>query len=169
MDSEILKFFPNFNIERADRNTEFDLTDEYQLQSHGGCLLLASPDIIVVPKISYSNGNCEMLIVECPNLKTAIIIIYRPPNGPNFTLRKFSEIISKVQKYLHELTIKGTDLSIILTGDFNFPERVVSWISSEEGVIADAKEGSSEEKTAFKLLMDLANDYKLEQLVDKPT
>ena len=51
----------------------------------------------------------------------------------------------------------------------NFPPRIVNWISSDEGLFADCVEVESNEKQGFQLLMDLTNEYSLDQIVDKPT
>ena len=51
----------------------------------------------------------------------------------------------------------------------NFPPRIVNWISSDEGLFADCVEVESDEKQDFRLLMDLTNEYSLDQIVDKPT
>ena len=75
-DAEIIKHFPNYHIMRADRDVEFDPDDEDQLVSRGGCMLLISPNIISIPKLQFSNGNCEVVIVELPEKATTIITIY---------------------------------------------------------------------------------------------
>ena len=74
----------------------FNPTDEYQLQSRGGCMLLASPGITLLPIEKFSNGNCELLITEVPQLNTAVIVVYNPPK-PNFNFHKFKEIIEKLK------------------------------------------------------------------------
>ena len=136
--AEILKSFPNYNIIRTDRDTEYDLDDEYQLLSHGGCLLLTSADIIVVPRVLFSNGNCELIIAESPELAKAVIIIYRPPKQ-NFSLQTFSEILTKVRHYLNQKVNSNSNLSVIMSGDFNFPLRIVNWVKSEDGIFAGWK------------------------------
>jgi hypothetical protein len=71
------------------------------LSKGGGCLLLASPDIAVDPKVIYSNGNCELIISDLTNLDTSIIVLYRP-SGVNFQYRKFAEVIKKCKDYLEK-------------------------------------------------------------------
>ena len=51
-------------------------------------MILVGPDIITLSKLEYSNGNCEIAIAELPELKTAVISLYRPPI-PNYSLTKF--------------------------------------------------------------------------------
>ena len=58
---------------------------------------------------------------------------------------------------------------MILAGDFNLPPRIVKWVYSDEGLFANYVEGESDEKQGFHLLMDLTNEYSLDQIVDKPT
>ena len=59
--------------------------------------------------------------------------------------------------------------NIILSGGFNFPPRIINWVSSDEGLFADYVEGESDEKQGFQLFLDLANEYSLDRIVDKPT
>ena len=158
--------FPDYNILRANRDTEYDLDDEGQLQSHGGSILLTSPDIVMLPKISFSNGNCEFLIAELPDLKLMLVLIYRPPI-PNFSLPKFKDIVQRIETFLADPDYEHHNL--ILAGDLNFPPRIVLWVNSDSGIFADQKEGYSNEKIAFKMFMDMINNFNLEQLVDKPT
>ena len=40
-------------------------------------------------------------------------------------------------------------------GDFNFPPRVVKWIKTTDGVLADSKEGNTDKKAAFQFLQDM--------------
>ena len=58
LDSEILKYFPEYSFTRTDKDTEYDIDDEDQLLSHGGCMLLTSPNIIVTDKVSFSKAHC---------------------------------------------------------------------------------------------------------------
>ena len=46
---------------------------------------------------------------------------------------------------------RENDFNVVVTGDFNFPERIVKWISSDEGIFADASEGIMSEKVAFQI------------------
>jgi len=105
-DAEILDILPNFRLFRSDRDTKprsgrqgaqqqqnttqsnTNTSDQAQLSSRGGCAILTSPDIIAECKTSFSNGNCELLIVECTELAISLILVYRPA-GINFSLQKF--------------------------------------------------------------------------------
>ena len=145
-DAEVKLGFKDYNLHRADRDTEFDLDDEYQLSSHGGCLILTSPMLVSEKKLEFSNGNCELVIVEVPQLESYVIGIYKPP-PPNYSLRKFKEIIVKVRQFLIER--EKQEYKIVMAGDFNFPSHVVEWIDSEEGVFPFPKEGRTDEKVGF--------------------
>ena len=163
-DSEILNSFPDYSIIRSDCDTE----SEDHLASRGGCLLLTSPDIIITPILTFSNGYCEILIAELPELHKAIIVLYNPPK-PNFSLDKFREVLNKIETYLTNNLELNKNLDTILAGDFNFPPRIVNWVSSDEGLFADYIEGESDEKHGFQLLLDLTNEYSLDEIVNKPT
>ena len=60
-------------------------------------MLLTSPQLPSekVKEFSFSNENCEMLIVEIPTLSTTCITLYRPPAGKNFSLAKVLSVIGK--------------------------------------------------------------------------
>ena len=61
---------------RTDRDTDYD---ENALEKDGGTLIMTSPDVLCrgVKKYCVSNGICEMTTVELPELKTAIVVVYR--------------------------------------------------------------------------------------------
>ena len=84
-------------------------------------------------------------------------------------MEKFREIIGKIDAYLSDNAAKPNGLDIILTGDFNFPANIVEWIPSDNGLKPNRKSGTCDEKIAFGMLNDLANQFNMEQLVDRPT
>ena len=167
---EITDYLPNFNMARTDRDIKFDPTDEKALKSRGGTLILGSPDICFkeVGKYCVSNGNCELSVAELTELKLAVLTVYRP-SGINYSLDKFKDILSKVKTYLSGLRETNPDYKIVLTGDFNFNSKIVKWIRTEEGLCPDASEGHTDLHRGFQLLSDLAIEFGLEQVVDKPT
>ena len=72
-----------------------------------------------------SNGVCELLICEVPQLNMAAAVVYNPPK-PNFSLVKFKEIINELEKYLKENAKKGEkQLDVTVMGDLNFPPGVI--------------------------------------------
>ena len=120
LNSEITKFAHDYHLTRADRNREYDLNDQDQLASHGGSMILTSPELITERKIEYSNGNCELAVAEIPELKLATISLYRPPI-PNFSLRKFRDVLNKLETYLSDLRERKPDFKIAFGGTLIFP------------------------------------------------
>ena len=101
-------------------------THDDTLPSRGGCALLASPGLTLLPKDSYCNGICELLIFEIPQLNTAAIVVYNPPK-PNFNVSKFQEVMLRIETYLEINAGREEQLDITVLGDFNFPPNIVSW------------------------------------------
>ena len=189
---EIMRHFPDYSIERADRSlkgtkrheeTDQDLSntpeepgqedgepEDDRLSSRGGCLLLASPGLTLLPIEKVRNGVCELLICEVPQLNTAVLVVYNPPK-PNFKFLKFKEILDKIDEYLKKNEQKGEkQLEIALMGDFNFPPNIVTWEKCDHGLFPDVKAGElDQQKEACRLLVDLMNRYSMFQMVDKPT
>jgi len=166
--AEILRHLKNYNIIRSDRNITPNPDDDFQLLSGGGCAILTSPNIVTVQKVTYSNGNCELAISECPEIKTFILALYKPPL-PNFNLLKFSEVLNEARNSLNKMLENQSEYKVILAGDFNFHPKVVEWIRCDEGIFPDIKPGNTDEKLALQLLLDFTNDFELEQIVDEPT
>ena len=119
-DEEIRKSFPGYSLERADRDVkekkakktnsaaragpsseESGEAEDDRLQSGGGCLLLASPGLTLLPIDTVRNGVCELLICEVPQLNMAANVAYNPPK-PNFSLPNFKEIACKNRGILGE-------------------------------------------------------------------
>ena len=123
-------------------------------------MLLISPNLGISHPPGYSNGNCELAIVDVAQLNTTFISVYRPP-PPNASLSKFKDVLNRIRQHTEQNKTAGKDFSIILSGDFNFPPTVVNWIESEGSVFADPARGTSVEKVAFQLLHDLAIDLDL--------
>ena len=168
-DGEILTNLPNYRLFRADRNTRLDPQDPANLSSRGGCAIITSPEIIAEKKLEYSNGNCELLIVECTEIRYSIILAYRPP-GINSHLHKFDEVSKIIDEYMAQNAGKLDPNRIILTGDFNFPERTVKWVTNDEGTVIPVREiGTNDEKKAYDKLASITDRYALEQLVNKNT
>ena len=174
---EITKEFKDYSIARSDRDiqkksnaTSTTNEEKDKLQSGGGCLLLASPGLTLLPVGKVSNGVCELLICEVPQLNMAAAVVYNPPK-PNFSLPKFKEVINKIEHYLQENSKKGEkQLDVTLMGDFNFPPGILKWEKSQQGLYPVVKPGKTDDqKEACRLLIDLVNEYSLFQIVDKPT
>ena len=101
-------------------------------------------------------------------MKKSLVVLYRP-SGKNFSLGSFCEVLGKVREYFTELKREKPDFKILLAGDFNFPKEIVEWISTDDGLIGDAKEGNTPLKEAYRQLNNLSVDFDLEQIVSKPT
>ena len=86
-DEEVLHYFPSYSLFRSDRDTTPNPSDPHQLSKMGGAAILTSPGITAIQKETFSNGNCELIIVECPELELTVINFYRPTTT-NFSLQK---------------------------------------------------------------------------------
>ena len=176
LDAEIVKHFPTFDIIRADRLTSkapnpapqqatplssSSPVEEY-LTIRGGCVLLAHPGLQLSSKLTYSNGNCELIIAEAKQLELYIIVVYRP-SGKNFSLRKFQDVLNKIREHTSQ------NDRIILMGDFNFNPSVVNWENTNGIMHPVAQSGSSPEKQGFVALNTLSEDYAMEQMISFPT
>ena len=95
-------------------------------------MLQSSSDIAAQPVLNFSNGNWELLITECTQLKTIVVTVYKPL-VPNFALNKLAKVLDWIQKYITQKEDEE-NVRIILTVDFIFPPRLVEWVNSEEGV-----------------------------------
>ena len=144
-DAEYIKEFKEYNIERSDRKFGYDPDDDEQLSSRGGVLLLTSPNITITLITKFSNGNCEVLIASLSTVNIIVILFYTP-SGKNFSLRKYTEDMSKINNYLAYYKPNELGKSIILLGDFNFPPGITTWIKTVNGLIANFSEGISPKK-----------------------
>jgi exonuclease III len=95
-----------------------------------------------------------------------VIVIYRPPRN---NLSKFKEIMDKAQKFIEEQRTQNIEANIVLTGDFNFPPDIVKWKRAGHVVFPDPCDGITNQKQAYHILQDFADEFNLDQLVDKPT
>ncbi len=159
--AEVLCGLKNHRILRTDRDTNRNPEEEGNLSARGGCAIIATPNIIVESKVSFSNGNCELLIAELAEMKLAILLLYIPPL-PNFLLSKFEEVMEIVGQYLTDNAASNNKLEIILTGDFNFPKTVVEWTSSDDGPVPTRHPGSCGKKLAFDQLTNVASQFCLQ-------
>ena len=80
--------------------------------------MLAKNTLTPTYTLSFCNSYCELLAVYIPQIDTAVITIYRPPNcGTN----KFQEVIDKCVKWSDKLGLDNISPRYIINGDFNFP------------------------------------------------
>ena len=100
-DAEYTRSFKGYDIKRSDRIIDLDPSDEFHLTSHGGVMLLSSPDLPLTEKMKFSNGNCEVLICEVPTINAVAITLYRP-SDENFSLQKFKNAYEEQVKVVYE-------------------------------------------------------------------
>ena len=77
---------------------------------------------------SADNGVCEMLAVHIHQLNT--VVAYRPPDT---RLAEFTPILATIDNILSELP--DPTPNIVMMGDFNFQDKNLSWIRSEDGLL----------------------------------
>ena len=168
-EKEILRHFPGYNIRKIDRSYDPEKNDPNQLKTGGGTLVLTSEDIPITPTgQSFSNGNCEVCIVELKTINTLLISMYRP-SGKNFSFVKYSEAMTRIRTYLQTNEDQHKEKHILLAGDFNFPPKIVTWKDSQLGLIPDFSGGQSEQMKAFEQLLEIVEENNMEQMVNQPT
>ena len=113
--------------------------------------------ITSTPILSYSNTICEVLIVKLHEKNCIVCIIYRPPSCKS---ADFLPILDKVNDKLKD----HTESDLIICGDFNFTH--ADWSDPEcrktSAVLGD-------DKIQLNKLLNLTDDYFLQQLITKPT
>ena len=167
-EAEITAHFKDYNLLPADRKYDPTKNDPEQLKSRGGTCILTSPEVTITPGPCFSNGNCEVAIAKLPTINTLVISMYQP-SGKNFSLHKFTEALNHIRSYLSNHAEELDQTHITLMGDFNFPKKIVNWKDTDLGLVADYTEGESIQKKAFDLLIQLTEEYQMEQLVSQPT
>ena len=158
-DGEITKYFENYTVHRADRNTEIGRKSKW-----GGVLLLTSPGILSTKGAEpFSNGCCELSITELNELSITTFCIYRPPDA---TLDEFKDVLERARTYLNSHPCKD----VILLGDFNFPTDVVDWRDTEDGIVPYPKAFRTDgRKEQFQELLNFTDEFYLHQMISKPT
>ena len=104
-----------YRIFRADR----------QGRIRGGAAIYLNNRIEANEICAISNGICELVAIEIPDLQTVNIVVYRPPKTES---KDFEIILTKIQDIFS--SFKQPDPTIILSGDFNFP--FVEWERLED-------------------------------------
>ena len=118
-DSKLLVHLPGYTLLRFDRAG----------RTRGGVCLFLRDNLNGEVLSTFSNGVCELLVVQVHQHNTVVAVCYRPPDT---TLREFDAALARLDKVLLDLPVPTP--TIALMGDFNFPASVVSW-SREEGVL----------------------------------
>ena len=113
--------------------------------------------ITSTPILSYSNTICEVLIVKLHEKNCIVCIIYRPPNCKS---ADFLPILDKVNEKFKE----HTQSDLIICGDFNFPH--ADWSDPD---CRRTSEVIGDDKIQLNKLLNLTDEYFLQQLITKPT
>ena len=157
-DAEVLNYFPSYTLNRGDRDTEAG-----RKHKQGGCLLLTSPEIPSIKTENFSNGVCEALTTTHPTLDLTIITAYRPPDT---TKPEFDDLLTFIESNLSKTHSTHT----IITGDFNFPKEIVTWLDSQDGLIpVPTRYISDDRKLQLLNLLELVDRHFLHQIVSLPT
>ena len=114
----------------------------------------------------FSNGICEIIAIEIPDLQTVNIVVYRPPKTES---KDFEIILTKIQDIFN--SFKQLDPTILLSGDFNFP--FVEWERLEDNscrwVYKSNTNATTDEKKQFEKLLDLCDTKCMLQIIKEPT
>ena len=161
-DAEVLHNFPGFSIFRCDRAG----------RQGGGVAIYLRDDLTGELIDSIDNGVCELLIVHVHQIDTVVAVCYRPPNT---RLSEFSPILKKLDSVLSDLPEPIPN--IVLMGDFNLPDKDLSWVRSEAGdlvpLVHGHRHGDTDEgfhvRHQAALLCELALKHSLIQQVDHVT
>lgn len=140
-DSEVLTDLPNFSLFRADRPN-----------ARGGGVLIAASQELSCSVLSI-RSNLELLFIHCHAAPQSVLVgvCYRPPHSsPAFAI--------ELNNALFEITSKHTKASLLLFGDFNFPD--INWHNLSPHLVNE---------TEVKNFLDVCLDFNLSQLVSQPT
>ena len=161
-DAEVVHDFPGYSILRCDRAG----------RQGGGVAIYLRDDLTGELIDSIDNGVCELIVVHVHQLNTVVAVVYRPPDTK---LAEFTPILSKLDSILSELSVPTPNIALM--GDFNFPDKDLSWVRSDDGVLvplvhghrATATEGGCQVRQQASRLCDLALKHCLIQQVDQVT
>ena len=113
-----------------------------------------------------SNGKCEVVAVEMPDIQTLNIVVYRPPDTKS---HEFNPILSEIQKLLKNL--EKPEPTIILSGDLNFP--FVKWKRLPDNSCSweykSHTNATTDEKQQFERLLEVCGDHFMLQMIEEPT
>ena len=89
------------------------------ISQRGGILAYIHESITSKLIFSMSSSNCGGLIIECPQLKMFVSLIYRPPKCP---LSDFKTVTNKFDEIFTEYERRNEGWIIQSLGDYNFPD-----------------------------------------------
>ena len=145
-----------YNIFRGDR----------EKRVRGGTAIYVHDKIDANIKLNMSNGKCEVVAVEMPDIQTLNIVVYRPPDTKS---HEFNPILSEIQKILKNL--EKPEPTIILSGDLNFP--FVKWKRLPDNSCSweykSNTNATTDEKQQFESLLEMCGEHFMLQMVEEPT
>ena len=137
--------FPiNYNIYRRDRNI------------HGGGVFIAVSNDYISSNVTIQENNSEIVWAKVDLNSTKSLLLgnfYRPPDAE-------IETFEGLQKSVQQLTKSINNKHVILGGDFNLPD--IDWNTKTVNPGGKNKQFSES-------VLDLMDDYSLEQVVQEPT
>ena len=144
----------------------------------GGVGLYLREDLTADILCSFDNGVCGLLVVMIHQLKTAVAVIYRPPDT---RMDEFSELLEKLDSCLSALPAPTPSITVM--GDLNFTKQVLT-LSRGEGeddsdssdlvpIVSNHRDavtaGGKQDRLQASRLCDLAIRHCLMQQVDQIT
>lgn len=132
---------------------KYSLKKAYNRTRHGGGILLAcNTELGCVRRLDFET-DCEVLwcemIIPSQGSKFLVGVFYRPPSSD-------AAYLSELQKSLSLIDRSGTNLPLLLLGDFNLPN--ITW-----GEVPKCHDALSA------VLCEVVDDYFLQQMVSEPT
>ena len=123
----------------------------------GGIITYIKDSVSTTAKVvaSGSKGHIEYLCIYFRDKNLLFITIYRPPSENH---QQFYEILKIIEDFITSLP---TSPSIVLTGDFNYPN--IRWMNG----IAVSTQGSAHNSPNS--LLNFASRQFLTQIIDQPT
>jgi len=160
LDAEIQ--IPGMTIYRSDRQT----------REKGGVISYVREDLAVASDFKFSNGFCDILGLQIPELDLALVTVYRPPGCPGW---KFKESLEELTQWLRGLEAAGAAPTLLVSGDFNLGF-LNSWdVNSIEALKASTSSRQadggrvSEDKKQALMLIDFSEEFFLQQFIDEGT
>ena len=132
----------------------------------GGVAIYLREDIAVdtEPILGYSNGVVEVVGLYNKSRNLLIFAVYRQPDdrvgGNRSTAAEFKQSLEEIKKVISIYADPMPD--ILLCGDFNLPH--ATW---PDGLAGPGS--SADERIMLRALMDIAGEFFLQQVIEKPT
>ena len=123
----------------------------------GGVIVYVKDDLLsgISNICSGSIGNIEYLAIEISCIKILYVSVYRPPTAE---LNDFIQVLSIIKS---EIEKHQTMPNIVVTGDLNLP--IINWSN------LTINGGTASSRRQASLLLELFEDYFMEQYVHRPT